>query len=124
MYEIKVIKKYETQKELADLEEKHQILISHINKWCEIQLAYIPEIGSLVANMTSKLLSESLAAEDVPLFLPSSLSPNFQSAPGFMKTLAHETQLCIAQADDSLADIQHHLHIIPGLWLFKKVNIS
>ena len=72
MYEIKSIKKYETQKELADLEEKRRILISHINnlKWREIQLAYIPDIGSLVANTTSKLLSESLAAEDVPLFLP------------------------------------------------------
>ena len=124
MYEIKIIKKYETQKELADLEEKRWILISHINKWHEIQLAYIPEIGSLVANMTSKLLSESLAAEDVPLFLPLSLSPNFQSAPGFMKTLASETQLCITQADDSLADIRHHQHIISSLWLFKKVNIS
>ena len=70
------------------------------------------------------LFIESLAAEDVPLFLPLSLSPNFQSAPGFMKTLAHKTQLCIAQADDSLADIRHHLRIISGLWLFKTVNIS
>ena len=34
LYEIKIIKKYETQKELADLEEKRRILISHINKWC------------------------------------------------------------------------------------------
>ena len=124
LYEIKIIKKYETQKELADLEEKRRILISRINKWREIQLAYIPDIGSLVANMASKLLSGSLAAEDVPLFLPSSLSPNFQSAPAFMKTLGRETQLCIAQADDALADIRHHLRIISGLWLFKKVNIS
>jgi hypothetical protein len=124
LYEIKSIKKYESQKELADLEEKRRILISRINKWREIQLAYIPDIGSLVANTASKLLSDMLAAEDIPLFLPSSLSSNFQSAPGFMKTLARETQLRIAQADDALADIRHHLRIISGLWLFKKVNIS
>ena len=126
MYEIKVIKKYITQKQLADLEEKRRILISRINKWREIQLAYIPDIGPLVANTASKLLSDShsLAAEDVPLFLPSSLSANFQSSPGFSKTLAHEIQLRIAQADDALGDIRHHLRIISGLWQFKKVNIS
>lgn len=72
--------------------------------------------------MTSKLLS--LTAEDVPLFLPSSLSPNQQNTPGFSKTLAHEIQLRIAQADDALADIRHHLRLISGLWQFKKVNIS
>lgn len=126
MYEIKVIKKYITQKQLADLEEKRRILISRINKWREIQLAYIPDIGPLVANTASKLLSDShsLAAEDVPLFLPSSLSANFQSSLGFSKTLAHEIQLRIAQADDALGDIRHHLRIISGLWQFKKVNIS
>src|SRR6202789_167253 len=120
------MKKYATQKQLADLEEKRQILISRINKWREVQLAYIPDIGSLVANTTSKLLSptDSLAAEDVPLFLPSSLSPNLQSTLGFSKILAYEIQLRIAQADDALADIRHHLHIISGLWQFKKVNIS
>jgi hypothetical protein len=58
------------------------------------------------------------------LFLPSSLSPNLQSTPDFLKTLAHEIRLRIAQADDALADIRHHLHIISGLWQFKKVNIS
>ena len=60
-----------------------------------------------MANVASKLLSDShlLAAEDVPLFLLSSLSANFQSPPGFSKTLAHEIQLRVAQADDALADI-------------------
>ena len=89
-------------------------------------MAYIPDIGSLVANTASKLISEShsLTAEDVPLFLPSSLSANLQSSLGFSKTLTHEIQLRIAQADDALADIRHHLRIISGLWQFKKVNIS
>jgi hypothetical protein len=97
------LKKYETQKQLADLEEKRRILIGRINKWREVQLAYIPGISPLVANTASNL--PSLSAEDVPLFLPSSLSPNHQNAPGFSKTLAHEIQLRIAQAYDSLADI-------------------
>ena len=123
-YEIKIIKKYETKKQLADLEEKRRILLTRINKWREVQLAYIPETGLLVANTASKLLSQTLAAEDVPLFFPSSLSPNLQMTPEFSKTLAHEIRLRIAQADDALADIRHHLRLISGLWQFKKVNIS
>ena len=107
LYDIKIVKKYETQNQLADLEENCRILISRINKWHEVQLAYIPDIRSLVANTASILLSapHSLTAEDVPLFLPSSIFPNLQSTPGFLKTLAHEIRLCIAQADDALADI-------------------
>ena len=118
------MKKYATQKQLADLEEKRQVLISRINKWREIQLSYIPGIKSLVANTTSKLLSAALTAEEIPLFLPSSLSSNLQTTPGFAKSLAHEVQLRIAQANDALADICHNLRTISGLWQFKKVNIS
>ena len=50
------------QTQLADLEEKQQILIGCINEWHEVQLAYIPGIGPLVANTALKLLS--LTAED------------------------------------------------------------
>jgi hypothetical protein len=118
------MKKYETQNQLADLEEKRRILITRINKWREVQLSYVPEIGPLIANTTSKLLSAALTAEDVPLFLPSSLSPNHPTTPGISKALAHEVQLRIAQANDALADIRHNLRTISGLWQFKKINIS
>ena len=120
LYEIKVIKKYETQKQLWNLDEKHQILIGYINKWLKVQLAYIPKTGLCVATTISQLL----AAKKVPLFLPSSLVLTLQSTSGFSKILAHEVQLCVTQADDALADIQHHLCIISGLWHSKKVNIS
>ena len=33
-------------------------------------------------------------------------------------------RLRIAQADDALADIRHHLRVIAGLWQFKKLNTS
>ena len=61
-----------------------------LNKWCKVQLAYIPDIGLLIANTTLKLLSatQSFEAEDIPLFLPLSLSSNLQSTLGFMKPLA------------------------------------
>ena len=118
------MKKYETQSQLADLEEKQHILITRINKWHEVQLSYIPEIGPLVLNTASQLLSAALAAENVPSFSPSSLLPNPQPTPGFTKSLVHEVKLQIAQANDALADIQHSLCTIYGLWQFKKVNIS
>jgi hypothetical protein len=121
---MKVMKRYETQKQLADLEEKRRILISRINKWREVQLSYLPGIGSLVANTTSKLLSAALTAEEVPLFLPLSLPSNLQTTPGFLASLAYEVQLRIAQANDALADIRHNLRTISGLWQFKRVNIS
>ena len=103
--EIKVMKKYQTQSQLADLEEKQHILITRINKWHEVQLSYIPEIGPLIVSTASQLLSAALTAEDVPLFLPPSLLPNLQNTPGFTKSLVHEVQLQIAQANDALAYI-------------------
>ena len=106
---MKVMKKYETPKQLADLEEKCGILMRRINKWREVQLAYVPITGSLVANATSDILSMahsgediSVAAEDISLFLPSSLSSNLQNTPGLTKPLSREVRLRIAQADDAM----------------------
>jgi hypothetical protein len=126
------MKKYDTPKQLADLEEKRTLLMRRINQWREVQLAYIPAIGSLVAHSASELFSlvqsgdtQSLvSAEAIPLFLPSSLSSNLQNTPGFAEALARELRLRTAQADDALADIRHHLRIISGLWQFKKLSIS
>ena len=118
------MKKYETQKQLADLEEKRRILMARINQWRQVQLAYIPAVGPLVANVTSQLLSVAQAAERIPLFLPSSLSSNLHNTTDLFKPLSREVRLQFAQADDALHDIQHHLRIISGLWRFKKVNIS
>ena len=57
--------------------------INVMNQWRQVQLAYIPSIGPLIANITSQLLSATQsgiknppAAEHIPLFLPSSLSSN------------------------------------------------
>lgn len=129
-YDLKVLKKYKTQTQLADLEEKRRTLMMHINLWREAQLAYLPSTGSLVSMIYTNLLSEvqsskeSLTAEAIPLFLPSSLLPNQQPSPAFAKCLSCEVRLRIAQADDALADIRHYLRVISGFWQFKKVNIS
>ena len=122
------MKKSTTQKQLADLEEKCRILLQHINRWREAQLAYMPAVASLVAKAAAELLSAvesgTLAVENIPLFLPSSLSLDFCNNSGLTGLLVQEVRLRIAQADDALANIRHHLRIISGLWQFKKVNVS
>jgi hypothetical protein len=123
-YEINVMKKYDTQKQLADLEEKRRILMARINQWRQVQLAYIPAVGPLVANVTSQLLSVAQTAECIPLFLPSSLPSDLRNTTDLSKSLLREVRLRFAQADDALHDIRHLLRIISGLWRFKKVNIS
>jgi hypothetical protein len=129
-YEINVMKKYETKKQLADLEDKCGALMRRINQWREIQLAYMPSIGPLVASTAAEIISaiqsgsSTTAVEDILLFLPSSLSANLQNTSGFTDLLAREVQLRTAQADDALADIRHQLRVISGLWQFKKANIS
>ena len=129
-YEINVMKKYETKKQLADLEDKCGALMRRINQWREIQLAYMPSTGPLVASTASEIISaiqsgsSTTAVQDISLYLPSSLSANLQNTSGFTDLLAREVQLRTAQADDALADIRHQLRVISGLWQFKKTNIS
>src|SRR5687767_9762614 len=140
-YETKVMKKYETQKQLGDLEEKRTLLMRRINQWRGVQLAYIPPTGSLLTDSDSGLLSlenysdaENFnSVETIPLFLPTSLVSNLQNipslsnvqnTPGFAEALARELRLRIAQADDALADIRRHLRLIAGLWQFKKLSVS
>ena len=76
------MKKYETTKQLADLEEKRLLLMRRINQWRQVQLAYIPSVGLLLAKSTGNLFSEIQSndsenipsAETISLFLPSALS--------------------------------------------------
>jgi len=104
------MKKYETQKQLADLEEKRHTLLYRITQWREVQLAYIPAAGPLVAMTASEVLSHldgenSVLAENLPLFLPSSLPLDIRTTRSCTQSMSHEARLQEAQADDTLADI-------------------
>jgi len=108
------MKKYETQKQLADLEEKRHGLFHCITQWREIQLAYIPAAGLLVTTTASEVLLHSasenpLFAKNIPLFLPSSLPSDIRSTRSCTQSMGHEAALREAQADDTLADIRHSL---------------
>jgi len=92
------MKKYETQKQLADLEEKQHSLLHHITQWWEVQLAYIPAAGSLVVMTGSDILSHSasenaILAENIPLFLPSSLPSDICNTHSCTQSMSHEAHL-------------------------------
>jgi hypothetical protein len=66
--------------------------------------------------------------EDLLLFLPSSLPttlhPQLHAMGMLSNLLDKEIKLCIAQADDALAEIHRQRRIVTGLVLFKKLNMS
>ena len=111
---------------MADLAEKQTHLLQQINQWREVQIAHMSAISSIIASSPSPetiplFLPSSPSPETIPLFLPSSLAPN---TPGLSQALEKEIRLRIAQANDALADIRHHLRLIAGLWQFKKLSVA
>ena len=121
-----------TSKQLADLQEKRTGLHHLIQNWCEVQLAYIPHVAPLVsqmqpaadASMDAAALPPETFAENISLFLPSSLPPHIRNLPELQDIGQLERRLREALADDALAEIRRQRCIIQGLWHFKKVNVS
>lgn len=62
--------------------------------------------------------------EDIPLWLPSTLSHDLRRTDSVKALLKKERDLCIAQADDVLADIRRVRRIMSGISQFKKLNVS
>ena len=118
----------QTNKQVADLEDKRTSLRNQISRWREIQLLYMPCVGTLLAQCnaaTTATESPTIAlAESIPLHLPSSLPEQLRQLPDISTVLDKELRLRIAQADDSLADIRRQRRIISGLWQFKKTNVN
>ncbi|KAG6823090.1 hypothetical protein H0H92_011430 [Tricholoma furcatifolium] len=61
-------------------------------------------------------------AEELPLYLPSSLPPVLRDQVSDLA--AKEERLRFAHADDALAEIRRHRRILSGLYQFKKLNVS
>lgn len=93
-----------------------------------MQLAYTPHVASLLTSTfetspdTRDILYE--LAENIPLYLPSSLPPQIRNLPELEEIRDQEHCLREAQADDALAHIRQQRRVIQGMWQFKRVNIS
>ena len=116
-----------TSKQLADVQEKRNALHRLIQTWREVQLAYTPHVASLISQtppLTETTTSTLTLAENIPLFLPSSLPPDIRALPELEAICQMELRLREPQADYALAEIRHHRRVIQGLWQFKRLNVS
>ncbi|KAH6904722.1 hypothetical protein BKA70DRAFT_1373432 [Coprinopsis sp. MPI-PUGE-AT-0042] len=96
----------------ADLMEKQATLLRRISAWREVQLAYTPVVRSLLATSAESSSSDTslaIAAEDVPLFLPSSLSLSQRQTVNRAANM--EMRLREAQAGDAITEICRVLHV-------------
>ena len=127
------MKRAKTSKQLADLQEKRNALLTRIQNWREIQLVYTPHVASLISQVQrpeSNTPTESISPapetlpENLPLFLPSSLPADIRALPELKEICRLERRLREPQADDALADIRRQRRVIQGLWHFKRLNMS
>ena len=131
--EVSQTKGPKTSKQLADLQDKRNALLRLLQNWHEAQLVYTPQVALLVSRAqppetsttatSSSLLPETLP-ENLPLFLPSSLPAHLRVLPELREICQLEQRLHEPQADDALAEVRRQRHVIQGLWLFKRLNIS
>ncbi|KAI0047219.1 hypothetical protein FA95DRAFT_1465725, partial [Auriscalpium vulgare] len=121
-----------TSYEKADLQEKRNSLARRIEAWRVVQDIYMPFVAALRAIATSSPRDDDGAdhsvalekAEELDLFLPSSLPPTHRCL-GTTNGLSRiETRLRIAQADDALAEVRMHRRVTQGLADFKKLQVS
>ena len=121
-----------TSKQLADLQEKRNALLRLIQNWREVQLVYMPHVASLFSHaqlppetgVPTTTLPPDTLAENVPLYLPSSLPPRIRALPELKEICQLERRLREPQADDALAEVRRQRRVIQGLWQFKRLNIS
>ena len=121
-----------SSKQLADLQETRTGLLRLIQNWREVQIAYIPHVASLVSqiqpttdvDVNGDNLPPETFAENISLFLPSSLPLHIRSLPELQDICQLERRLREAQVDDALAEVRRQRCIIQGLWQFKRLNIS
>ena len=119
--------------ELANLQEKRNVLAHRILNWQKIQNIYMPSViqsrspsdpvepdpGS--DSNTSQVQTE---AEKIELFLPSACHHTTPLPLSIILLMAKETQLRIAQAYDALAYIKKMRRILCSISAFKHQNVS
>ncbi len=128
-------------KGIASLQERRNALQAWLNCWFNIQTVYIPVAQSLRALQhgnddgasgciesdeleNTSLPSAAIDAEKAELFLPSRLPSSLWSTgcmPGLHKI---ELELRIAQANDALEQMKHHLCIHSSLVHYKIAQVS
>ncbi|KAF9039085.1 hypothetical protein BJ165DRAFT_1531200 [Panaeolus papilionaceus] len=112
-----------TTKDMADSQEKENVLRRTMRQWREDQLVYTPFAASLVAS--NPLLNDPEnppPIESIPLYLPSSFPADALAS--IPEIGDKERRMCEAQADDALMGIRRHHRVLQTLSKFRSSNIS
>lgn len=119
-----------SSKQLAKLQERRTGLLRQIHNWREVQLIYTPHVAPLLAqappenNAHSGSVPPETLAENIPLFLPSSLPTHLRTLAELDEICQLERRLREPQASDALSEVRRHRRVIQGLWQFKHLNAA
>ncbi|PPQ82072.1 hypothetical protein CVT24_009738, partial [Panaeolus cyanescens] len=110
-----------TAKQEADFQEKHASLFRRILLWRDSQKSYMPNVMELTDGLAEDDEIDSIV-EDVPLFLPSSLT-SAQRVP-INRIASAESRLREAQMEEALGEICRLRRILVGVTAFKTHNLA
>lgn len=114
--------------ELANLQQKRNTLAHRIQAWRVVQEVHMPMAITLRAATDTATTSDEdqlqVKAEDLKLFLPSSLPHNLRIGSLYQSLASREIDLRIAQADDALIQIRHHRRILMGVTQFRQIHVA
>jgi hypothetical protein len=112
----------QTDGQKATLLEKRATLLYLIDKWRQIQAIYMP--GVLNIETTDPKSPQRVKAELITLWLPSQLDAKGRNTICLGGVVNSETELRLAQLEDSLDDLRRARRTRRGLILFHKVQLA
>jgi len=115
-----------TTRQETSITEQRNVLRTKLRYWQKIQPIYMPGLLGLQAELVASLPTTSKdnhQPEHVPLWLPSSLSPEMRRIACGANIKAYEEKLRTAQCHDLLEKIRHVLRIKTRMVQFKNKNI-
>lgn len=106
-----------TELQRAKIIERRNVLQRKIEGWISVQQLYMPYVTARREQWISTQ-TQSTAAEVIPLFLPSAISSESETACS-KKTQEYEWRLRIAQAYDALNSLRDHLCLRAHMYKYK-----
>lgn len=125
-------KGWKSVSELANLQQQRNALAHRIDGWHSTQDVYMPMVSLLLAGSApadgddggdDEILTP-FKAEEVKLYLPSSLSRHLAVGSAFNSLASKESHLRVAQAEDALAKIRRLRRILLAVVQFRELNVA
>lgn len=115
-----------TARQETSITEQRNVLRTKLRYWQRVQPIYMPGLLGLQAELVASLPTmskDSHQPEHVPLWLPSSLTPEMRRIACGVNIEAYEEKLRTAQCHDLLEKIRHLLRVKTRMVQFKNKNI-